>query len=192
VISRFKESGGLIHWAWKLGMEGRDYREVRQGAADAGTLAHRMVEADIRGLPLPVPPTDEVGSQAAQAFANYQAWKRRIGFKVLRTEVALVSLAHRFGGRLDAVEVEGDATLLDWKTGGIYPDHLLQLAAYGLLWREAFPEIPLRGGYALLTFAKENADFAHRQFSELKDAEEEFLHLRAAYDLDKRLKARAR
>ena len=43
IIGRFKESGALVHWAWKLGMEGKDYREVR--AADAGTAAHAMMEA---------------------------------------------------------------------------------------------------------------------------------------------------
>ena len=29
VLSRFKDSGGLIHWAWSLGKEGKDYREER-------------------------------------------------------------------------------------------------------------------------------------------------------------------
>jgi hypothetical protein len=26
ILSRFKEGGALIHWAWRLGMEGEDYR----------------------------------------------------------------------------------------------------------------------------------------------------------------------
>jgi len=43
IIGRFKESGGLIHWAWALGMEGKDYRQVRDSAADAGSLAHSMI-----------------------------------------------------------------------------------------------------------------------------------------------------
>ena len=50
IIGRFKESGALIHWAWKLGMEGRNYREVRDSAADAGTLAHAMIEDQGKGL----------------------------------------------------------------------------------------------------------------------------------------------
>jgi hypothetical protein len=34
----------LIHWAWNLGMEGQDYRKVRDKAADIGTVAHFMIE----------------------------------------------------------------------------------------------------------------------------------------------------
>jgi len=53
VIGRFKESGGLIYWAWDQGRQGLDFRETRDKAADAGTLAHAMVEADIRGTAQP-------------------------------------------------------------------------------------------------------------------------------------------
>ena len=35
VISRFKEAGALMYWAWNEGKEGRDYRETRDAAADA-------------------------------------------------------------------------------------------------------------------------------------------------------------
>ena len=43
ITGRFKESGGLIWWAWDLGIQGIDYRKVRDSAADAGTLAHAMI-----------------------------------------------------------------------------------------------------------------------------------------------------
>jgi hypothetical protein len=72
VIGRWKESGGLIHWAWKLGMEGRDYRDVRDSAASSGTIAHAMVDASIRGIEF-IPPKDvdeSVLKKAAQAFAR--------------------------------------------------------------------------------------------------------------------------
>ena len=36
-----EDSSGLIHWAWKLGMEGQDYRKVRDKAADIGTKIGR-------------------------------------------------------------------------------------------------------------------------------------------------------
>ena len=48
IIGRFKDSGGFVHWAWDLGIQGIDYRKVRDAAADAGTIAHHLVEADIR------------------------------------------------------------------------------------------------------------------------------------------------
>ena len=48
IINRFKESGGLIHWAWTVGRDGGDYRKARDKAADAGTIAHDMIEQFIR------------------------------------------------------------------------------------------------------------------------------------------------
>jgi len=53
VLSRFKESGGLIHWAWQQGRDGLDYRESRDKAANAGSIAHTLVELDIHGHALP-------------------------------------------------------------------------------------------------------------------------------------------
>ena len=49
IISRFKESGGLVHWAWNLGMQNIDYRQIRDSAADAGSLAHAMLEETSQG-----------------------------------------------------------------------------------------------------------------------------------------------
>lgn len=41
------KSDGLIHWAYKLGQDGKDLNQARQGAADIGTVAHNLVEAYI-------------------------------------------------------------------------------------------------------------------------------------------------
>ena len=34
IIGKFKNSGALIHWAWKQGMDGIDYRETRDQAGE--------------------------------------------------------------------------------------------------------------------------------------------------------------
>jgi len=34
--------GGLMHWAWEQGINGIDYKETRDKAADTGTIAHAM------------------------------------------------------------------------------------------------------------------------------------------------------
>src|SRR5215813_3071514 len=49
--------GALMHWAWSEGKEGRNYRDTQQSAADAGTLAHAMVEARIQKREFVAPPT---------------------------------------------------------------------------------------------------------------------------------------
>ena len=33
----------LLNWAWKCGVDGLDYRAVRDNAADIGTLAHYFI-----------------------------------------------------------------------------------------------------------------------------------------------------
>jgi hypothetical protein len=195
IISRFKDSGGLIHWAWSEGAAGRDYRATRDAAANAGTLAHQMVEADIRGHAWQAPTgTDmDVLRRAEGAVGNYREWARQTNLSVVETERRMVSEKHRFGGTLDAMLISGRLSLGDWKTSdGVYQDYLIQLAAYGLLWQENEPERPIDGGYHLLRFAKDAPDFAHYHFGELEDAARAFLLMRELYDIDKRLKARVR
>ena len=194
VISRFKESGGLIHWAWDLGMKGVDYREVRDTAADAGTAAHAMVEADIRGRDFdPTAFPADVLDLAQGAFNAYKEWKAQTKLVSVASEVPLVSAKHKFGGTLDAMLINGLLALGDWKSANkIYPDNLMQLAAYGALWDENNPDNPVRGGFHLLRFDKTHGDFEHRYFARLDNELEEFLLLVRAYALDKKLKERIR
>lgn len=195
VISRFKESGGLVHWAWSLGIEGKDYRAERDKAADAGTLAHAMVEARLRDEEWSPsgPVDDDILAKAEGGFKAYLAWERMTALKVSYSEVSLVSGEHGFGGTLDAIgEFDSNLVLIDWKTSNsIYQDYLIQLAAYKALWEENYPDHPITGGFHLCRFGKEHGDFAHHFYPELGDAWEQFLLFRRAYDLDKALKKRA-
>lgn len=195
IISRFKESGGLVHWAWNLGREGKDYRAERDAAADAGTLAHDMVEAWIHGAdhqPGDNYP-DEVVEKALTAFGAFREWARQTELKVTHTEVSMVSEQHQFGGTLDAMLVNGQLALGDWKTSNaLYADYLYQLAAYGLLWEEHHPDQPITGGFHLVRFSKNDADFEHRYFADLSVAREGFLTMRKLYDIDKQLRKRVR
>ena len=49
IIGRFKESGALIRWAYNRGKEGEELYESRDKAAEAGTSAHDLCEAHIKG-----------------------------------------------------------------------------------------------------------------------------------------------
>lgn len=195
ILSRFKESGALMWWAWQQGKDGKDFRETRDAAADAGTCAHDMVECDIRGRRFDAGPyKPETLERAAGAYRGYLEWKEQTKLEVADTELSLVSRTHRFGGTLDAILVRGKLSLGDWKTsGGIYVDYLLQLAAYEILWEENYPNQPIDGGFYLLRFSKQASPddpiaFSQHYWSDLTLARACFLHLREAYDLDKRLK----
>jgi hypothetical protein len=195
VIGRFKESGGLVHWAWKLGMEGKNYREVRDDAANSGTIAHDMVEAFIRQKDYVRPPNvaDDVFERAQVSFGAFEKWAQQTHLKPVDTECGLVSETYKYGGTLDAMLVDGKLALGDWKTSNaLYQDYLLQLAAYKNLWEENYPDRPVTGGLHLIRFDKEYGDFTHRWFPELDDAWRQFKLFRQAYDLDIKLKQRIR
>ncbi len=198
IIGRFKDSGGLLWWAFDQGKaaergEINSLYDKRDEAAEAGTLAHDMVEAHIKGNPSPDTKgfIDDVIRQANQGFRNYLKWSNQSRIEVVEQETPLVSEKYKFGGCLDAIMVMGELSLGDWKTSNaIYVDYLMQLAAYKQLWEENYPDRPIVGGFHLCRFAKEHADFAHHYWSELDDAWEQFKLFRRAYDLDKKLKKR--
>lgn len=195
ILGARKDCGGLIHWAWNLGKQGVDYRDVRDAAAKAGTLAHDMVEAYVHGET--IPSFDEVDpvevEKAEKAFEAFKEWADQTQLVITHSEIQLVSETYKYGGTPDAILVKGKRALGDWKTSNaVYPEYLMQLAAYGKLWEENFPDEPITGGFHLIRFDKEYGDFHHRYWSELDAAWRGFLILREMYDIDRELKARCR
>lgn len=201
IIGRFKESGGLIQWAYKQGREheglarqGKDaparLHEVVDKAADIGTQAHEMVEKHISGETFDRKDYHEMASDAFQA---YLSWEGQSKLKIVEQEMQLVSEEYRFGGTPDAIgEIDGQFCLVDWKTSNsVYQDYLIQLAAYRHLWEENHPDKPLTGGFHLCRFAKEHGDFAHHFYPNLDEAWRAFVLMRELYDIDKQLKKRA-
>lgn len=186
----------MIWWAWNEGKEGRDFRDTKQAAAEAGTIAHELVEAHLRGrepeIPLNVP--DGVLLKARGAFESYIAWEKQTGIRPVPCEEPMVSEVYRFGGTPDALFQMPDGTLAmgDWKSSNaIYADYLIQLAAYKYLWDENHPENPITGGFHICRFAKEHGDFAHHYFPNLDEAWEQFVLFLRAYEIDKQLRKRA-
>lgn len=207
IIGRFKESGGLIQWAYKSGREHerlvaqgkeapRHLYDVVASAGESGTIAHDMIEADILGTTYAPPPATDpaVLGRACNAFAQFKEWREQTRLEIVATERPYVSEALQFGGTVDAIgrDMRGRIVLVDWKTsGGVYSDMLIQLAAYALLLEECAPEWTPQG-FHLLRVAKESADFAHHFYGELEDAKEQFRLLRRAYDLDRKIAQRTK
>jgi len=225
IASRFKESGGLIHWSWKIAFDGLtlarsiiddllmgtdpsvrkarafldqplsewDYRAKRDTAADAGTCAHDMMECHIKGRAFdPSHYSPDIIEKAEPAFFAFLQWAQQSKFEIAETEVQLTSKQYLFGGTRDAILIDGKRSLGDWKTSNaIYPEYLLQLAAYGILDEEAGNTI--EGGYHLLRFSKQEqpddpVHFSHHYWSQLDKAKKAFLLMRELYDLMAELK----
>lgn len=193
VIGKFKNGDALMNWAWRMGKEGKDYRQVRDQAADAGTLAHAAVDAWIHKKPFVFEGEIEIVDRARTAFRAFLEWAEQTRLQATHTELPLVSERYRFGGTFDALLIGNSRAMGDWKTsGGIYQEYLIQVAAYGILWEENFPDEPITGGYHLLRFDKTYADFKHHWWGELESAKRAFLLMRELYSISAELKARAK
>ena len=196
ILGKFKEPGGLMYWANQQGLDGLTLQEARNQPALAGTLAHDLVEAHINGWPEPeMTASAETIAQARKGLENFINWKAQSRIAFQHTEVNLVSEEHRVGGRMDAVGLEPGATLMmpvDFKTGSFYAEHLVQVAAYRLMWNENYPDNPLANAAHLIGFRRETGDFHHAFFDNLDDAARAFVLLRECYDIYARLNKRVK
>jgi hypothetical protein len=183
---------GLIHWAYNVGRAGKDLDREREALTTAGSLCHAFAEADIKHTPRPdvsqLPA--EIVEKAEASFVGYLKWRESTRLELVVSEVPLVSERLRFGGRLDAVAVmDGEAGVVDFKSAkALYPDTVVQVAAYRWLWNETHPDAPVKRGHVL----RWNPDggFTHHALSDdaLAAGWESFQHCLALYDLKKRLK----
>lgn len=164
-------------------------------AANAGSLAHHMVENVIHGRDemegVPEVPFATL-QQAKQGLTAFQDWSRVMQVEYVLTETPMVSEKYAYGGTPDAIgHVDGKLALLDWKTGNrVYADAIIQMAAYRHLWLEVHAEKhgPIEANY-LLRFGKEHGDYHVHAYpdSVMELGWEAFLHLRELYQLDKDL-----
>jgi len=140
---------GLMYWANAEGLEGRNIRDARKPEADAGTLAHYYAECYSRQLRpdlTQIPDQTEKEKQlkadclekAQTAFLGFLDWVNREEPEWVSNELKLVSEKYQFGGTIDSFcLLKGVPTLVDFKTSkSLYPDHIMQVAAYKQLLEE--------------------------------------------------------
>lgn len=194
ILGRFKESGGLLYWAWNCGRDGISMDSVKEKACTAGTITHQWIEDDLHGKELTVykDVNDDTYKQAENAYEQFKAWRKGFNVQVTKTELSLVSETHQFGGTLDGVTFDGRPAVLDWKTSsGIFPEYLYQVSAYALLLEENFPGTVIDEAH-ILRIDKNNADFEHRRFSGLDKPKEVFKLFAKAYHLTKEVDKRVK
>ncbi len=182
---------GLMYWAWDQGRNGKDFRQSRDEAADAGTLAHAMVETDIKGKqvsPAPSLPPDII-AKAETGFLNYLEWKKMYGLELIDMEIPLVSEEYQYGTMIDILAcVAGKRSIVEVKTSNdIYEDMLIQIAAQKYAWNENHPQEKIEALH-LLKLNKEVGAFSHHYWDSLDSGWQAFICLRELHDLHKELK----
>ena len=130
----------LIKWANNLGLQGIDSSKYTDAMAVIGTIAHRLIECDLKGITpeLREYSPDDINT-AENALLSFYEWRKGHIIEVLGSELQLVSETYRFGGTTDLYcRLDGVLTLVDFKTGsGIYPEHYYQVCAYRQLMIES-------------------------------------------------------
>lgn len=159
VLNRLAKPG-LLYWAAKMASEhvesilkpgvGLDevqikqlakdaiwaHRNVKDKAADMGTWVHQWIQDFIKGDNPEKPHNPEL----YKSTAEFIDWYKTLHHTNPKTEVKLCSPTLMLAGTADLItEVEGELTIIDWKTGkGIYPEAVLQMGAYSLMYEEEF------------------------------------------------------
>lgn len=136
ILSKMLSEDYLMYWAQKMGRVGKDIDDIRDSAADKGTIVHSFCEEFLRYRCLPdfnqVP--YEYRKQAKNAFHGFMLWITNINnnyfWKPIMVEQHLV--CDLYGGTCDAVlEIGGKNYLIDFKTSNYMSfKYSLQLAAY--------------------------------------------------------------
>lgn len=155
---------GLIHWSWKLGMEGRDYKKVRDSAADSGTIAHFMSgcylvnsDPDLREF------TEAEISLAKPSYDKFLDFWQREQLIFIAQEEQLVHETLRFGGTIDlrARDEHGQHVLIDWKSSkALYDRHRRQIGGYELLANFNYPLDPIQRR-AIVRIGRDPSDSFH-------------------------------
>jgi genome maintenance exonuclease 1 len=177
----------LLQWAWQCGVDGLDYKAVRDDAANVGTLAHYLILCHLKGE---TPDTSEYSPQdierAENCLIKYWDWEKEHDIKPILVEEPLVS--YEFGGTIDCLaEINGELVLIDFKTSkALYQEMFYQLAAYRQLLREAgYNVINAR----ILRIGREDTgDFEERIASDLDTAWQVFEHCLQIYQLSKKVR----
>ena len=185
----------LKRWYYECGLKGIDPDKQRDQAAGIGTLAHYMVECDIKGAKADpeylaaFSPADM--SKAENSFLAYLDWRKSSKADLQWSEAVMVSEAYGFGGTVDCIGmIGGERYLVDWKTSsGIYSDYTIQVAAYEYLWEECHPD-QLIDGVIICRLGKDDGAFEVKSISSDTRAKawELFVNLLRVYELKKEIK----
>lgn len=116
----------LERWRGEIGNENADF--IMEEAGELGSEVHRIAEAVSRNISWK---TDDPDIHTMGRALN--EWFCENVEKVYATEHFVFNSLYRYAGRLDLIAtIKGDPlpSVIDFKTGGVWPEAYLQLAAY--------------------------------------------------------------
>ena len=182
----------LMNWGIRMVKEGNDPHRMTADAAQTGTLAHALCEADINAQDYEIPEdyTEAQTGKAMKALFAFREWREQAKPNFLHAELKMISERLRSGGTADGIfEMNGKTYLYDIKTSkGVYEEMKVQLGAYTGFYEELNPTEVIHGG-VILRLDKESGDFHYHAISRetLDVGYKIFKHCRAIYHLKREM-----
>ena len=142
----------------------REWRKVKQEAADIGSAIHEWIEKYIKGEEQDMP-ADEKVLNGVKAFLDFQKENK---FEWVLSEKKVYHPKFKYAGILDALAKTKDGyVLVDFKSSnGIYSEMALQVAAYDMALKEMIQWIkPKR--YMIIRFGKNDGQFDWRDITHI-------------------------
>ena len=186
------EKPALKFWANKIGLQGIKISEYVDSLAEVGTTAHAMILADLsgKGAESALEGKDaDTKTLAENCYLSFCEWRKGHKIEPIALERVMVSELYRYGGTPDFIGlVDGVVEIIEFKTGGIWPEHFGQLSAYAQLAIEnGIVSAPVQRFRVLSIPRAETESFDEKVKTSVAVEWEIFEHCLAIYELKKRL-----
>ena len=182
----------LMNWGIRMVKEGKDPHAYTKDAADTGTLAHALCEANINNEDYEIGAdwTENQTARAMKALFAFKEWREQTKPKFVAAEMKLVSEKHKVGGTADGVfKIGKKLYIYDIKTSkDVYDEMKLQLGMYTHMYEEIQPKAKIEGG-VILRLDKETGDFHYHSIHRdtLDIVAKIFIYFLETYKLKKEL-----
>jgi hypothetical protein len=165
------------------------YRKKAAVAANVGKHVHSFAEARLKGDRSVQKPklSSEDMIKYDNGVAAFEKWFRSHDIELYHSERVLFSRRWLFCGTCDFVgKIDGEECILDFKTStGLYPEMLLQTAAYQIAWEEETGRVcPVRW---LVRFDKITGQCHSLRLPRDRSHEDAFIALREVDEIMKRI-----
>ena len=176
---------GLYNWYYTLGRDGIDHKKHLDHLADIGTLMHSMIFHHLKEETMDMGEYSQTQISAAMnSFKSFLKWEKQHKLEPVFLEEQLVSEKWEYGGTPDFYGlIDGQKTLLDFKSSGVYPDQFIQLAAYKNLLEENNNKVD----NCWVLVLPQDRGFREAQREDVSDHWETFTHLLEVYRLLKKI-----
>ena len=128
----------LNDWRERVGTA--EAQRILADTSNIGSRSHGYIEHLINGVALSLEEWNSLDERERNAIRAYERWRKQNKFQPAQAELTVASFKWGYAATIDAEGYIGmKHIIVDWKTGGIFPTHRMQVAAGVMACRETYP-----------------------------------------------------